>query len=220
MNCEDIKIFMVEYIYDEISSKNQVILKKHLQNCIDCAAEFSDLQKTSDKLKMWKEEKLETLHVPIQTKKPKSRKRIFYRIFAVAASLLFILSLMNFRFSLDTNGFALSFSLFGIANDTDQIASNILQNGSQVEQIQLMNEMIIASNEQQKQEMVELLTDFYQAIEMRRQADLKVISQNVETIRSFSNQRIEETERNMEELIQYTGSILDKGNFIKAIDAK
>jgi len=66
--------------------------------------------------------------------------------------------------------------------------------------------------------MVILLTDFYQAVEMRRQADLKVITQNMETMQSVSNQRIEETEQSMQDLVQFTGSVLDKGNYIKAID--
>ena len=81
-----------------------------------------------------------------------------------------------------------------------------------------MTELINAANDRQKQEMVTLLTDFYQAVEMRRQADLKVITQNMETLQSVSNQRIEETEKTMQDVIQFTGSVLDKGNYIKAID--
>ena len=112
----------------------------------------------------------------------------------------------------------LSFNLFGLTSGTDQIASNILENGSDLEQLQLMTELINAANDRQKQEFVTLLTDFYQAVEMRRQADLKVITQNIETIQTASNQRIEETEQTMQDLIQYTGSVLDKGNYIRAID--
>jgi hypothetical protein len=53
---------------------------------------------------------------------------------------------------------------------------------------------------------------------MRRQADLRVISQGMETLRSASNQRIDDTEKTIQNLIQYTGSVLDKGNYLKPVD--
>ena len=134
------------------------------------------------------------------------------------ASILLLLSVTNFRFSINNNGVDFSFNLFGLSTGSDQIAANILENGSEIEQLQLMTELINASNDRQRQEVVTLLTDFYQAIEMRRQADLKVITQNIETMQSVSNQRIEETEQTMQALVQFTGSVLDKENYIKAID--
>jgi len=218
MQCKDIQSFMIEDLYNEITTENKNILQKHLKDCNKCAAEYQELKGTSDTLKLWKDEKPETIELPSVISKPKTPKRLFFRIAAVAASILLILSVLNFRFSLNNNGFDISFNLLGLTTSSDQLASNILENGSQIEQLQLMTELINAANDRQKQEMVILLTDFYQAIEMRRQADLKVISQGMETLRSASNQRIEETEQNMQSLIQYTGSVLDKGNYIKAVD--
>jgi predicted anti-sigma-YlaC factor YlaD len=218
MQCKDIQSFMIEDLYNEISSENKKILKEHLIGCKNCSSEYQELKGTVNTLKLWKDEKSESIELPIDVIKPKTTKKLFYRIAAVAASILLILSVINFRFTFNNNGLDLSFNLFGLSAETDRVAANILENGSQIEQLQLMTEMINAANDRQKQEMVILLTDFYQAIEMRRQADLKVISQGMETLRSTSNQRIEETEQNMQSLIQYTGSILDKGNYIKAID--
>ena len=218
MQCKDIQSFMIEDLYNEISSKNKKILQEHLIGCETCSADYHELKSTTETLKLWKDEKSETIGLPQNITKPKTSKRLFYRIATIAASILLILSVINFRFTFNNNGLDISFNLFGLSSGTDQVAANIIENGSQVEQLQLMVEMITASNDRQKQEMVILLTDFYQAIEMRRQADLKVISSGMETLRSTSNQRIEETEQTMQSLIQYTGSVLDKGNYIKAVD--
>ena len=218
MQCKDIQSFMIEDLYNEISSENKKILQHHLAECKNCSAEHLELKGTVDTLNLWNDEKSETIDLPTDLIKPKTTRRLFYRIAAVAASILLILSVINFRFSVNNNGLDISFNLFGLSAGTERVAANILENGSQIEQLQLMAEMINAANDRQKQDMVILLTDFYQAIEMRRQADLKVIATGMETLRSTSNQRIEETEETMQKLVQYTGSILDKGNYIKTID--
>jgi len=220
MKCKEIKSLMIEDIYDEISPANKKKIEEHLQNCAECMTEYNELKETSDTLKLWKDVKPEAVEMLQIKQEPRKTRRIFYRIAAVAASILLILSIANFRISINNNGVDISFNLLGINSDTDQLAMNILTKGSQIEQLQFMSELINASKEQQKEEMVMLLTDFYQAIEMKRQADLKVITQNIETMHSFSNQRIDETEQTMQDLIQYTGTILDKGNYIKAIDVK
>jgi predicted anti-sigma-YlaC factor YlaD len=218
MKCEDIKLLMVEDLYDEISPENNIILNKHLESCPNCSSEYTDLKKTSDTLKLWPDEKSEKIELPKNIVKPKKSKHIFYRIASVAAAILLVLSVINFRFTINNNGLDISFNLLGLSEGTDRVATNILENGSQIEQLQLMTELINAANDKQKEEMVVLLTDFYQAIEMRRQADLKVISQGMETLRNTSNQKIEDTENTMQKLIQYTGSILDKGNYIKTVE--
>lgn len=218
MQCKDIQSLLIEDIYNEITPESKNILQQHLRECENCSAEYNELRGTSDILQLWKNEKVDTIELPKTLPKPKTGKRLFFRIAIVAASILLILSVTNFRFSINNNGFDVSFNFFGLTSGADQVATNILENGSQVEQLQLMTELINAANDRQRQEIVTLLTDFYQAVEMRRQADLKVITQNIETIQTVSNQRIEETEKTMQDVIQFTGSVLDKGNYIKAID--
>ena len=160
MQCKDIQSFMIEDIYNEISPENKILLQKHLTVCANCSAEYHELKGTTNTLKMWKDEKTETIDLPPDLIKPKTTRRLFYRIAAVAASILLILSVINFRFSFNNNGLDISFNLFGFSASTEQVAANILENGSQVEQLQLMAEMINAANDRQKQDMVILLTDF------------------------------------------------------------
>ena len=218
MQCKDIQSLIIEDIYDEITSDNKKLLRTHLEKCDKCSIEYKEIKDTSATLKLWKDEKPEALDLPQMRSEANKPRRVFLKIFAVAASILLLLSVTNFRFSINTNGVDFSFNLFGLSTGTDRVAANILENGSEVEQLQLMTELINAANDRQRQEIVTLLTDFYQVVEMRRQADLKVITQNIETIQTVSNQRIEETEQTMQDLIQFTGSVLDKGNYIKAID--
>lgn len=218
MECKDIKILIIEDICGEINNKNKHTLENHLKNCSKCSGEYNELKNTSNSLKSWPEESLENISLPENLITSQKRKSIFYKIAVIAASILLIFSLANFQFSFDQNGLNIKFNLLGYSNSSADIAADILNNGSNIEQLRLMTELINASNNQQKQEMVSLLTDFYQAIEMRRQADLKIISRGMETLRNTSNQRIEDTEETMQKLVQYTGSILDKGNFIKSVE--
>jgi hypothetical protein len=220
MQCKEIQSLMIEDIYNEIEPNNKKLLQQHLNQCERCQTEFRELKDTTKTLKLLKDEESGAIELPPIITTHKSKKRIFYRIATVAASILIILSVINLRISIDSGGFDISFNFLGLNSGTDTMAANIIENGSQVEQLQLMTQMIQAANDQQRQEIVTLLTDFYQAVEMRRQADLKVISQNMETLQSVSNQRIEETHKTMQDLIQYTGSILDKGNYIKAVETK
>ena len=118
MKCEDIKILMMEEIYDEIDKKNKEVLYNHLNNCSDCTAEYSDLKQTSSNLKLWQDENHEPIELSLKNTTPKKSKRIFYRIAAVAAAVLIILSLTNFRLSIYNNGIDIGFSIFGY-DDTD-----------------------------------------------------------------------------------------------------
>ncbi len=220
MKCQDFNLFIIDDIYNEISPENKKSLDVHLTTCPKCQKEYIELKSSASILNSWEDESLSESYIPFATSKPAKSLKIFYRSMMVAAAILLVFSLFNFRLSLNENNFDISFSLFGSASNTDQLASEIMSNGSNVEQIQLMVNLIEESKRIQKEEMVILLTDFYQAVEMRRQADLKVIGQGMETLRSSSNQRIDDTERTIQSLVQYTGSILDKGNYIKSIDTQ
>lgn len=215
MNCKDYKLLIIEDIYDEISKENKAALKSHIKSCESCQKEYNELILTVGTLKSWENESLQPTVLPFNASKPKKPKNIFYKIALSAAAILLVLSLFNFNLSFNESGFNLSFSLLGSSANIDNVAANILNNGSQLEQIQLMVNLIEESKIKQKEEMVALLTDFYQAVEMRRQADLKVIAQGMETLQSRTNQRIDDTDQVLEDLIQYTGSMLEKSVYVK-----
>ncbi|MFH1421919.1 MAG: zf-HC2 domain-containing protein [Planctomycetota bacterium] len=46
MKCEEIKILLVDYSYDELTKEESVMIKTHLENCGSCAAELKLLEKT------------------------------------------------------------------------------------------------------------------------------------------------------------------------------
>ena len=138
MKCEDIKILMVEDLYDEISPENKFSFYNHLDTCPNCSSEYAELKKTSETLKLWPDEKSEKIEIPQNIGTTRKSKRIFYRIATVAAAILLVLSVINFRFTFNNNGLDISFNLLGLSEETDRVAANILENGSQLEQLQLM----------------------------------------------------------------------------------
>jgi len=123
MQCKDIKSLMIEDIYDEITSENKKLLQKHIETCDNCLDEYQELKGTSDTLKLWKDEKPKNIEIPQMKAEPKKFKRVFLRIAAVAASILLLLSVTNFRVSINNNGVDFSFNLFGLSTGSGQIAA-------------------------------------------------------------------------------------------------
>ena len=141
--------------------------------------------------------------------------KLFHRFTMAAAAVLVILSLVNFRISSDHDGFQLSFSLLGQDLKTGDLNQALTNLPYDPEQIKLMAELTEMSNQKQKEDIAVLLGEFYQAVEMKRMADLKIISQTLETFRNDADRKIESTNDVLDGLIQFTGRLAEKEVRIK-----
>jgi hypothetical protein len=219
MQCKDYKILIVEDLYHEINKEDKDKLESHLNVCPACRKEYEELKSTMKLMKEWKDESpnetaaIFTKAITIPTK-PKL-KRIAWKFALAAAAVLVILSLVNFKVTYTQERLDIAFSLFGIIDKPDSQLFDSNKIAQQNPNYEVVLELIDAANRRQNAEIVAMLSDFYQAMEMKRQADLKIISQGIESIRSTTDQRLNNTDEVIHGLIKYTSALAQEGVAIK-----
>jgi hypothetical protein len=215
MQCKEYHILILENIYQEIDQEDKNKLESHLRECVACREEYEELKKTLGLMKRWKDETPEDQvkllkRAKIIPFKP-NFKRIARQFALAAAAILLFFSILNFNLSVTSERFDITFSLFGISNEED----NGYKFAREDPQLQVILRLIDAENKRQNAEIAVMLTDFYQAVEMKRQVDLKVISQGIESIRNTTDRRLNSTDEILHGLIQFTGALAQDGIAIK-----
>jgi hypothetical protein len=215
MRCKEYHMLILENIYQEIDQEDQNKLESHLKDCVACREEYEELKKTLGLMKRWKDEtpedQLKLLkRAKIIPFKP-NYKRIVRKFALAAAAILLFFSIINFKVSVTSEKFDIMFRLFGISNEADTGYKFVQEDP----QLQAILRLIDAENKRQNAEITAMLTDFYQAMEMKRQADLKVISQGIESIRNTTDRRLNSTDEVLHGLIQFTGALAQDGIAIK-----
>jgi len=219
MQCKDYKILLIENIYQEINKEDKDKLESHLNVCPACRKEYEELKSTVSLMQEWKDESphentslfTKAITIPI---KPKM-KRIVWKFALAAAAVLLILSLVNFRVIYTQDRLDIAFSLFGIKDEPEGQLFDSSKFVQQNPDYEVVLELIEAANRHQNAEIVTMLTDFYQAMEMKRQADLRIISQGIEFIRNTTDQRLNDTDEVIHGLIKYTSALAQEGVAIK-----
>lgn len=56
MKCEDTKLLLLDFLYDEIAREDEKRVREHLDICSACRNEYEALQRTSLTLRAWPDE--------------------------------------------------------------------------------------------------------------------------------------------------------------------
>jgi predicted anti-sigma-YlaC factor YlaD len=212
MSCDKYKTLMMDSLFDEISAEDQKKLDDHLKSCPSCKEEFTEMQQTVKTLEKWPDEnpagrteKRRNI-LPLFPGSSSKFKRNIIRIAAAAAVLLLCLSLANFRLSWSSGKFDISFSMFGsperyTANDKTAQKSNLTH-----EDVRLIMDLISSQSRRQQSETAAVLTDFYKAMELKRQADMTAVAQGMRFIQDDTQQKLGSTNEVLTRLIQYSDS--------------
>lgn len=205
MECKKSRLIMMDYIFDELSASGRQLLENHLQACSSCRTELQELKQTAAVMKKWPD--LLSEHVSLQRPfgstgaTPAGRKltkKIFYSVLAAAASILIVLSLLNFKLSYTGDAMQVSLSLWNKEPATRQRGAAFLNE----EQLAYIVDLIEVSRQQQKKETLAMLSEFYKASEMKRQADLKLISQGIKYLETSTQERLDDTNEVLGDLIR------------------
>ena len=204
MKCKDIKILMMDFLYDEILDKDKQLLTEHLTTCKECSTELQTLQKTSKILNHC--ESLEpnlnfvfvsdkkTIWNSIKEKITFSPKKIGYSFALGFAVVLLLMSLINMEFSYTQGDFSIKMSLLprdtvapdnNIA-DQQKFAANLNQ-----QDLQLMNTLIQRSEERQRKQLISTLAQFSRDFENRRNADLQMVGVGFDEIEKNIYSRVQ-----------------------------
>ena len=208
MSCSINKKDLIAFIYNELDENKTKILKQHIKTCRECKKEIDLLIRERNILKKWqvKSPKMEFVFVeekqPIISKikeyfRPQSLKpiRIGYILAGVAAAVMIVLSLVNFEFNYDESGVSISTGIFGKGKE-DKVENEFLKNlmRTQQETINLVLQVVSASEEKLKEERDIMFAQLIQEIQMQRESDMLFVEKNIERFSSVTAEKFREND--------------------------
>lgn len=210
MTCDRLKSQLMDYLYDEMDDTTREDVEKHLAECAECRQEVEALKGTSEKLQSW-----EVDPSPVRLTFVNEKVTLGHRIrewlgapwgrrvvFGVAAVLV-LFSLANFELSLSEGQFQMKMSLLPRTSveQSNPVSAAELADFKN-EQLLLMQQLINASQEKQRQEWTRTFIDFAQEVEQQRRNDLKLVGNSFERLQFQTDRRIQQTHQSIDGLMR------------------
>ncbi len=220
MNCENIKLLLIDYLYDEISEPDKTQLETHLATCNDCQQELQALQSTSKQLKAWPDVKPRFNLVFVEEKASIKAwvnehlgwfKGLFFKpgiaVLVTGFVIFLVLAVFNTQLTYKAGEFKLSMSLF--SRPAQPEVTPVALNQQALQELQkanlaLMQELIIFSELRQRQELIQTISRLNQKIETQRLNDLSLIGRGFEELNVQTVNRLERTDYILNNLLRLT----------------
>jgi len=218
MNCENIKLLLIDYLYDEISEQDKTQLETHLATCVNCRQELQALQNTSKQLKNWPDVDPRFNLVFVEEKASIKAwmnehlgwlKGLFLKpgiaVLVTCFVIFLILAAFNTQLTYKAGEFKLSMSLFSRPAQTE--VTPVALNQQAIQELQkanlaLMQELIISSELRQRQELIQTISRLNQKIETQRLNDLSLIGRGFEELNVQTVNRLERTDYILNNLLK------------------
>ncbi|MBN2089803.1 zf-HC2 domain-containing protein [candidate division KSB1 bacterium] len=220
MNCENIKLLLIDYLYDEISEQDKTQLETHLATCNDCQQELQALQSTSKQLKAWPDVNPRFNLVFVEEKASIKAwvnehlgwlKGLFFKpgiaVLVTCFVIFLVLAAFNTQLTYKAGEFKLSMSLFSRSEQSEIAPVALNQQALQELQkanLALMQELIISSELRQRQELIQTISRLNQKIETQRLNDLSLIGRGFEELNVQTVNRLERTDYILNNLLRLT----------------
>jgi len=217
MKCDDTKLLLVDFLYDEIALEDAKRLREHLDICATCRNEYEALRRTSVTLRAWPDEQPAQNLVIVEPRLSwwEAVKRALYpehvplwgrlgfglgvaTITAVVMSALFNMEInyQNGQFSYRA-GLAPRPAIELTEEAKSQLAAEL-----QRENRELISRLVQASYEQQRQEFDRTLVGLATDLHRQRQNDLQLVGRSFDEIRQNTDSRLQQTNRIIDQLIR------------------
>jgi hypothetical protein len=214
MTCDDNKILLMDFLYNEIAPEAETLMRAHLQNCAACRGEYEALSRTSLTLKAWENEdpRLHLTFVRESSSWLGALKEKFFpaeaprwgKLASVAAGIvlgvLFISALLNTEISFNNGNFAYRTSLLPRAATAEADSQLVAQVRQQVEA--QYQRLLLASQQQQRDELNRTLAQFAAEISRQRQSDLQLVGQGLDAFQQHTNSRLQRNNEMLNQLLQ------------------
>lgn len=213
MSCDDMKILMIDSLYQEISPPDAARLEEHLQGCQSCQAEFSALTSTSRLLQKWPD--LDpNMHIVFMTGSQSWLKKFFSFLpvrklaygFAVAAAIIFmVLTIANSNVQYQNGNWDIQLGLARRPASAPPIyatRAELLQ--TQNENILLIRQLLEANNLEQQQLVQRTLAQLALDLEQRRRQDLSLVARSLDNVHYGAKIRLDRTDQVLNNLIRLT----------------
>ena len=221
MTCEQIKSWMMDYLYEELSDLQKPLFEEHLQRCPDCRKVLSELQETSATLAKWPEAELAfSLPIPLSRSSWWQRWQEQGRFtaprwamgLAMAAMLILVLlAAVNTQVSNSDGHWQISMSLHA------RPAAPALPEGSVIlsrqdlvtleqERWRAIQAYVQQSELKQQKEWSQAMSRLAQAVQAQRNQDLQLVSRGLEAMGEETAQRFQLTDYMLAEVLRFASA--------------
>ncbi|MDZ7290184.1 MAG: zf-HC2 domain-containing protein [candidate division KSB1 bacterium] len=217
MTCDEIKILLMDFLYNEIEPESEKLVRAHLQNCPACRSEYETLNRTSLTLKIWENEE-PRLHV-VFVRESKSwwaalKEKIlpaeapaWGKLVGVSAGIilgvLLISALLNLEISFKNGDFTYRASLVpraaqsGMARIDSQLVMQIQQQAYDTYQ-----RMLLASQQQQREDFNRTLAQLAAELNRQRQSDLLLVGRGLDEFQQHTYSRLNRNDQVLNQLLR------------------
>jgi Putative zinc-finger len=215
MTCDDSKILLMDFLYNEIAPEAEELMRAHLQNCAACRGEYEALSRTSLTLKAWENED-PRLHLTFVRESSSWLGALKEKFFPAAAprwgtlasvaagvvlGVLFISALLNTEISFNNGNFTYRTSLLPRQTPTATVDSQLVAQVRQQVEAQYQR-LLLASQQQQRDELNRTLAQFATEISRQRQSDLQLVGQGLDAFQQHTNSRLQRNNEMLNQLLQ------------------
>jgi hypothetical protein len=220
MTCEQIKSWMMDSIYEELSEQQKPLFEEHLRSCSACRKELSELRQTSATLAKWPEAE-PAFSIALQRGRLTWRQRFknswlgdafavprWAAGFAMAAVvLLFLLAAFNTQLSSTGGHWQVRMSLH------EQPAVPVVPEGSIImsrqdlldleqERWKAIQAYMQQSESKQRKEWSYAMSQLAQAVQAQRSQDLHLVSKGLQAVGKETAQRLQITDQVLAEVLR------------------
>lgn len=218
MTCDDSKVLLMDFLYNEIAPEAETLVRTHLQNCAACRGEYEALSRTSLTLKAWENED-PRLHLMFVRESSSWLGALKEKLFpaeaprwgklasvaaGIALGVLLISALLNTEISFNNGNFAYRTSLLprpASSGTTAEADSQLVAQVRQQVEAQYQR-LLLASQQQQRDELNRTLAQFAAEISRQRQSDLQLVGQGLDAFQQHTNSRLQRNNEMLNQLLQ------------------
>jgi len=210
MTNEELHIRMMEYLYGELDESERLRFEKYLEEHPSEKKELEELRETGTVLRHAEADKpkhhFTLTSVPVQPASSWWQYSSFRMAAAVAACVVLFFTagaISGLHMNFGQDGFSVAFGGQSAVSEgftpgqVQEIVAEIQQ-----QNLQTMNELISASELQQREQIEETLTTFMDYLDTQRLEDFRSISRRVQEIQSNTASRFRQNEMVLGEIIE------------------
>lgn len=213
MTCDEIKLSLMDFLYNENDPEADKLVRAHLQNCAACRSEYEALSRTSLTLKAWENEDprlhlvfvkesqswLHALKEKFENARVPAIGKLAWLTAGIAIGVLFISALLNTEISYNNGNFAYRTSLLprpAVTADS-QLVAQIRQELNEKYQ-----QMLLASQQEQRADFNRTLAQFATEVDRQRQIDLMLVDRGLNEFQQHYNSRFERNDQILNQFLR------------------
>lgn len=217
MRCEDTKLLLMDFLYEEITDEVEQQLRAHLESCSDCRQEYEELTRTSLMLRTWTDEAPPRNLVFVEPRKSwlNSLKELLYPASAplwgrlafgsgvALMTALLVSAILNVELQIGNGQLHYSASLRPRPqNELSATTQTRLAEQLREENQALIKQLVQTQYAEQRAEMNRAFTDFASQLDRKHQTNLSILGQGLEEVQQSTITRLRRHDEVLNQLMR------------------